>query len=303
MSEETPDRRTAHLSEFVVTYPNGGLAQVATSADEPCPAETDGHRCAYPAGHPPLTVDGCQYAHHVPGLVSWNPIPAVPAERCPATNPDGTVRCAGAVGHPPFPGEDDELFDHAVPSLGVWWNADRDDERCTSRAPSDITARCVRPAGHAGLHAPRAQLADGTVRWQDAPTPAARTLRYDECAGLALDGADGPRYCVKVRGHDGRCEDVRGVPILTPGERPSPAMHPVRVRFIDLPNRVEQRNMLGVLANVSVHGGFALVVDRFSTSQACRDAAPMWEQFGAKIGAHTVLCYPGELDIVSWFAD
>jgi hypothetical protein len=197
-----------------------------------------------------------------------------------------------------------------------------DDERCASRAPSDPTAQCVRPAGHAGLHAPRAQLADGTVRWQDADTEntvrsdaaaasewlgrADRMLRDDECAGLAMDGADGPRYCARPRGHEDMCTDERGAPLLSdapPRGDDGPA-RAVRVRFVDLPHR--HTELLGPLGNplhVAAPGGFALVVDRFKHLAHCEAEREMWTAWANLIGAHAVLCYPGELDIVDWYAD
>lgn len=77
---------------------------------------------------------------------------------------------------------------------------------------------------------------------------------------------------------------------------------PVRVRFIDLPPRYEERAVLsGITATVAVPGGFALVVDRFRDRVDCADQQPRWDGLGAKIGAHVVVCHPGELDIVSWF--
>jgi hypothetical protein len=304
MSEETPAQGRAR-GEFAVTYPNGMAARVANADEQQCPGTRWPYRCAYPVGHAELTVDGCQYAHHVPGLVSWNPIPVEPP----------------------------------------------DDERCASRAPSDPTAQCVRPAGHAGPHAPRAQLADGTVRWMDADTEntvrsdaaaasewlgrADRMLRDDECAGLAMDGADGPRYCARPRGHEDMCTDERGAPLLSdapPGgdddsetvrklieramatgrvkvftnagdagtcrKAPSTA---VRVRFIDLPHRhTEGRGPFGNLLHLAEPGGFALVVDRFKHLAHLEGEREFWQEFGAKIGAHVVLCYPGELDAIGW---
>lgn len=77
---------------------------------------------------------------------------------------------------------------------------------------------------------------------------------------------------------------------------------PLRVRFIDLPPRHEERAVLsGITATVAVPGGFALVVDRFKDQADCAGQRPRWDDLGAKIGAHVVICYPGELDIVSWF--
>lgn len=243
-------------------------------------------QCAHPVGHAPLTVDGVTYDHHLPGVASWNNPPI--AERCTATSPVSGHRCVGVAGHGPFiePG-DGERFDHAVPEPlpgsngGVWWHDEPTPiSRCESRPdPGGWGARqCLLPAGHGGNH-----------REGDA----------EQREGVPVDDdAEAVRALVERALASGRVRISTNA-----GDGPTCRKHsaPVRARFVDLPPRREERTVLGVPATVSVPGGFALVVDRFRNS-AHRDAEhEMWTAWGELIGAKTVLCYPGELEIADWY--
>lgn len=100
---------------------------------------------------------------------------------------------------------------------------------------------------------------------------------------------------------DNRVRVVASMPNCSHGR----AASAVRVRFVDLPPVYrEVAGPFGIIpAAIAEPGGFALVVDRFGTVEHCTAGREDWERFGEVIGAKTVLCYPGELDIVSWFAE
>jgi hypothetical protein len=157
------------------------------------------------------------------------------------------------------------------------------------------------------------------------------------CPGTALPTlADQPvRRCTKGLGHQGACaddagellgEDAEPLPrrepgaaydhdaLLrelfdgVPGARTTPRLkltalnpQPVRVRFVDLPHRHrEAKGPFGNPVHVAEPGGFALVVDRFRDAGHRGSEATRWELFGQAIGAHVVLCYVGELDVIGW---
>jgi hypothetical protein len=83
------------------------------------------------------------------------------------------------------------------------------------------------------------------------------------------------------------------LPALTP--------QPVRVRFVDLPHRHrEAKGPFGNPLHVAEPGGFALVVDRFKHLAHLEGERERWEAWGAAIGAHSVVLYPGELDVIGW---
>lgn len=145
-----------------------------------------------------------------------------------------------------------------------------------------------------------------------------------------MEPEDHTAECALPRLHDGQCANVPPAPPLAgtadPGyaERlaklrdraeaiikadPAPGSRadccgsrPVRVRFIDLPPRYEEQAVLsGITATVAVPGGFVLFVDRFRDKAHCDGEQAAWQKFGTGIGARMVVCYPGELDIASWY--
>lgn len=261
-------------AEFAATYPNGNLASVATSADERCPAETDGYRCAYPVGHPELTIDGNAFAHSVPNLVSWNPerVTIPDDERCLgiAARGDDSVPCALRAGHAAACVDPDgrPLLDDPAPA--------EPQPRCESRPEpygwATRDTRCVGTAGHDGPHG------DGNgVEWTVGTTEADASRWID----AFFDGVPAaPRLRLTA---------------LNP--------QPVRVRFVDLPHRHGEREVDGIPVGTIEPGGFALVVDRFKHLAHLEAERGMWTAWADLIGARTVLCYPGELEIVDYLSE
>jgi hypothetical protein len=161
--------------------------------------------------------------------------------------------------------------------------------RCTSIGP--LNHRCTGAAGHTDKHTADCATA-GDLEWSDADNAAKLPRRepgaaYDHDA-LLRELFDG------VPSAPGRLNLKMGP--LTP--------QPVRVRFVDLPHRHrEAKGPFGNPLHVAEPGGFALVVDRFKHLAHCEAEREMWTAWANLIGAHAVLCYPGELDIVDWYAD
>lgn len=249
---------------------------------------------------------------------------------CEAMSPDGTVRCSLSKGHksPAIDG-DGETYDHAAPSFGVWWN---EPPRCP--ATTLATVRCVHSAGHE----PIARDPQATERFDHAH-PAADTWWHDvdtdpieapllcESRPEPFGWATRDTRCLKPRGHEGEHRagqlawSVGADPINDPsswigkafgglGGPEIPRMFAndvvrppaVRVRFVDLPNRhTAMAGPMGSPMHIAEPGGFALVLDRFRDRAHCDGERANWDGFGSMIGAHVVLCYPGDLDIVGWF--
>lgn len=265
-------------------------------------------------------------------ITAWN-APDVPTGFCEAMSPGRGARCQLSNGHRAPIDTDGEQFDHAAPSLGVWWHnppcpgtalparADQPVRRCTKglghkgacaddagellgedatptfgeqdRAVTRCEAtygtsahQCTGAAGHADDHTAYS-AATGDLEWSDADNAAKLPQRepgaaYDHEALLRelFDGVPGAPGRLKV------------LP-LTP--------QPVRVRFVDLPHRHrEVPAPYGGLTHIAEPGGFALVVDRFKNLAHLEGERVSWNDFGAKIGAHCVVLYPGELDVVGW---
>lgn len=191
--------------------------------------------------------------------------------RCDALAPNSLIRCSYRADHPPLI-VGGARYDHHVPGVVSWDlpTIEPPAPRCESTPGvfdwPHANPRCALAAGHEGAHR------NGITTWGLGPSPAAEVASLRELAS-----AGGPLR----------------ITALNP--------QPVRVRFIELPYRTEQREVFsGIDATVSVPGGFALVVDGFS-HHAHRDAErPDWEQFGETIGAKVTLCYVGTLDIEPW---
>lgn len=100
---------------------------------------------------------------------------------------------------------------------------------------------------------------------------------------------------------DNRVRVVASMPNCSHGR----AASAVRVRFVDLPPVYrEVAGPFGIIpAAIAEPGGFALVVDRFRDAGHRGSELARWELFGQAIGARTVLCYPGELDIVDAYRE
>lgn len=192
--------------------------------------------------------------------------------RCDALAPNSLIRCSYRTDHPPLI-VGGARYDHHVPGVVSWDlpTIEPPAPRCESTPGvfdwPHANPRCTLAAGHEGAHR------NGITTWGLGPSFAAEVAFLRELAS-----AGGPFA-------RGILSDAR----------------PVRVRFIELPYRTEQREVFsGIDATVSVSGGFALVVDRFNHRQHRDDEQEYWQDLGALIGARLVLCYPGTLDIEPW---
>lgn len=253
--------------EEIATTIDGTLMTTAKADDSRCDAIAPNStaRCCYRADHPPLIVQGAQYDHHVPGVVSWN-VPYIeapaPFARCDATIKNGfdeTVRCGLPAGHSLNRGSDDPgvggHYDHTGQTAAgklLWWR-----DMAADAVPSTF------PAGG------------------PAATPSDPVNDASSWIGKVFGGAGGPALKLTA---------------LNP--------QPVRVRFVDLPHRhTEGRGPFGNPLHIAEPGGFALVVDRFRTIAHMEAEREMWTAWADLIGARTVLCYPGELDIVDYLSE
>lgn len=216
---------------------------------------------------------------------------------CPSTSAHGDV-CTLTRGHE-GPGHERHVAGERVAS---WIDPAEPARRCdaTIKNGFDETVRCGLEFGHTlerggewpgspGAYDHMGQTATGhPLWWRDTAadcTPSSAPAQVPDTVKLTINDQ----------------RRAAGLPSWEMRTVDDP--RPVRVRFIDLPPRYEQRAVLAgirVTATVAVPGGFALVVDRFKDRSDCAAQRPRWDDFGATIGAHVVVCYPGELDIASW---
>lgn len=160
--------------------------------------------------------------------------PPAPPDLCDAVNPDGTVRCALGKGHgrptdgtPPH----GEKYDHAAPSLGVWWfNPPALPDAFTAcdatiKNGFDETVRCGLPAGHSpnrggdepgapGFYDHTGQTAAGVLLWwrDTAADAVPSTFPAGNPAGDPLPRREpgAALNCVELSSHGDMCTLTHG---------------------------------------------------------------------------------------------